>query len=137
MQSAFFGYFQSSPTTNNTIPTASTPTSSVETPLAARRMAPKNEMMHPISMSLSFIAFVSFHPLSLLSPVISDGLVLLALHEAFKEGITLSPKPKGPRIGADWRNNPPTSTLSVSPLCEMWPLRRRREGRRLQEERLQ
>ncbi len=63
MLSAFFGYFQSSPATNNTIPTARTPKRATEDPLAISRMAPKAEMTPPIIKSLSFILFV-FSPLS-------------------------------------------------------------------------
>jgi hypothetical protein len=57
-----FGYFQSGPTTSNTIPTASNPTKPVEKPLAARRIAPIAEMMHPINKDLNFILFVFSTP---------------------------------------------------------------------------
>ena len=59
---AFFVYFQSSPTTSNTIPTASSPTKSAEKLLVASRIALMANMMHPIIRNLSFILFVFSTP---------------------------------------------------------------------------
>jgi len=63
MPSAAFGYLQSSPTTSNAIPTASSPTKSAEKLLAARRIALIADMMHPINKNLSFVLFVILQPL--------------------------------------------------------------------------
>jgi hypothetical protein len=55
MLSAFFRGFQTTPTTNNTIPMTSIPTRGAEKPFRIRKMAPKAVRMHPAIKNLNFI----------------------------------------------------------------------------------